>query len=155
MRRWLPLLLALLAPPALAAIDAEHRFDDPAQEARYRDLIAELRCPKCQNQNIADSNAPLAQDLRQKVYDMMQAGRSDQEIVDYLVARYGDFVRYRPPLRADTWLLWFGPFAAIGAAALGVALWLHSRAQRTRPALDEHARQRLAELLRQHDEDSR
>lgn len=80
------------------------------QQSRYQALIAELRCLVCQNQNIADSNAPLAVDLRAQVEEMILAGQTDAEIKDYLVERYGDFVLYRPPLKPQTWLLWGGPF---------------------------------------------
>jgi cytochrome c-type biogenesis protein CcmH len=144
------MLLSLLAGPAVGAIDT-HQFDDPVHESRYRSLIAELRCPKCQNQNIADSNAPLSADLRQKVYLMIQAGRDDREIVDYLVARYGDFITYRPPLKPATWILWFGPLVAIGIAILGLAVWVRRRRQGKPPELSDGDTQRLRALL----EDSR
>ncbi len=106
MRYWIAALclgfggLTLAEPPALHS----------GQEARYQALIEELRCLVCQNQNIAESNAPLAEDLRLQVAEMINAGRSDAEIKDYLVARYGDFVLYRPPFKPNTWLLWGGPF---------------------------------------------
>ncbi|MBV8465878.1 MAG: cytochrome c-type biogenesis protein CcmH, partial [Burkholderiales bacterium] len=83
------------------------------ESIRYRSLTEELRCLVCQNQTLADSQAPLAIDLKREVLVQMQAGRSDAEIVDYLVARYGDFVRYRPPVQANTLLLWFGPLAML------------------------------------------
>jgi cytochrome c-type biogenesis protein CcmH len=92
-----------------AAIEA-HTFDDPADESRYKLLINELRCLVCQNQNIADSNAELAQDLRQQTYEMIQKGLANEEIVTYMVNRYGDFVLYRPPVKRSTILLWVGPF---------------------------------------------
>lgn len=84
--------------------------DDPALEARLRAMSQELRCLVCQNSTLADSDASLAEDLRNEIRVQMRAGKSDQEIVDYLVARYGDFVRYRPPVNSNTALLWFGPF---------------------------------------------
>lgn len=83
-------------------------------EVRYHALIQELRCLVCQNQNLAESNAPLAQDLKQQVSEMLLAGKSDTEIKDYLIARYGDFVLYRPPFKPLTWLLWLGPFVLLG-----------------------------------------
>jgi cytochrome c-type biogenesis protein CcmH len=84
--------------------------DDPTLEARMKAMSQELRCLVCQNSTLADSDAPLAEDLRKEIRVQMRAGKSDQEIVDYLVARYGDFVRYRPPVNSNTVLLWFGPF---------------------------------------------
>ena len=112
MRRALLAAALAAAVSAQAAIEA-YRFADPAQEARYKVLIDELRCLVCQNQNLADSNAELAQDLRRKTYEMIVAGKSDTEIVDYMVQRYGDFVLYRPPLRPATVLLWVGPFVIL------------------------------------------
>ncbi len=118
MRRALLAAALVAAVSAQAAIEA-YRFADPAQEARYKVLIDELRCLVCQNQNLADSNAELAQDLRRKTYEMIVAGKSDTEIVDYMVQRYGDFVLYRPPLRPATVLLWVGPFVIL-AVGIGV-----------------------------------
>ena len=84
-------------------------FKDRAEEVRFQNLTKELRCLVCQNQNLADSEADLARDLRHEVFDLMQAGKSDAEIKQYLVARYNDFVLYDPPLKPGTWLLWLGP----------------------------------------------
>jgi cytochrome c-type biogenesis protein CcmH len=118
------LLLALLCGPALAQENSE--------DARYRDLIQELRCLVCQNQNIADSDAPLASDLRQQVKKQIAEGRSDAEIKRYLTDRYGDFVLYKPPLKGSTLLLWIGPFVLL-LFALAVALRL-LLGRRARPA---------------------
>ena len=85
-------------------------FENKNLEERYYFLIEEIRCLVCQNQSLADSNAPLAQDLRNEIFKMIQANKSDTEIMEFLVERYGDFVLYRPPLKKNTWLLWFGPF---------------------------------------------
>ncbi len=96
-------------------------FDSPQQEARYRALVAELRCPKCQNTNLAGSDAPIAADLRRTVYRLItKEHMSNQQILDYLQARYGDFVLYDPPFRPSTWVLWLAPavFLLIGAAVL-------------------------------------
>ncbi len=101
-------LAMLLLTPA-HAIDPSERYEDPVMQARYEKLTDELRCLVCQNQTIADSSATLAQDLRREVREMLDAGRSDQEILDFMVARYGDFVRYRPPFAPRTWLLWLAP----------------------------------------------
>ena len=101
-------LFSVLSINAYAAIDV-YDFDSVQQEAQYRGLIEELRCPKCQNQNLAGSDAPIAQDLKQKTYDMVKEGRSDGEIRAYMQERYGDFITYKPPIRPSTWVLWFFP----------------------------------------------
>jgi cytochrome c-type biogenesis protein CcmH len=135
-----------MLPVAFGAIDV-YELDDPTKQQRFRSLIEELRCPKCQNQNIADSNAPLSADLRQKVFEMVRDDRSDEEIVGYLVTRYGDFITYRPPLKPTTWLLWFGPFAIIGAVVLGLAVWVRRRARQPQAELSAEERHRLAAIL--------
>lgn len=115
------LAAALLLLPAAPGFEA-FEFDTPEQESRYRGLTHELRCLVCQNQSLADSNAELAADLRTVIRDMLLDGSSDKEIVAFLLERYGDFVLYRPPLRASTALLWAGPFIAllVGLAVLAV-----------------------------------
>ncbi len=142
-------LIALLVlggmTPALAAIDP-YAFSDPTQEARYKGLTNELRCPKCQNQAVSDSNAPLSADFRQKVYEMIKDNRSDTEIVDYFVTRYGEFVTYNPPLRPGTFLLWFGPILLMFGGLAGVALWVARRHQRPNTLTDAE-RARLQQLL--------
>lgn len=105
-------LMGGVASSALAVIET-YEFSDPAQESRYQDMIAQLRCLVCQNQNLADSNAELARDLRARTYEMINAGASDEDIADFMIARYGDFVLYKPPLRLRTTLLWGGPFALL------------------------------------------
>ncbi|HMM56161.1 MAG: cytochrome c-type biogenesis protein CcmH [Proteobacteria bacterium] len=104
-------------------------FKDRAEEVRFQNLTRQLRCLVCQNQDLADSDADLAKDLRRQVFEMMQSGKSDDQIKQYLVSRYNDFVLYDPPMHAGTWLLWFGPFAFVLIGA-GV-LWkiLRSRAR--------------------------
>ncbi|MEM1404692.1 MAG: cytochrome c-type biogenesis protein [Pseudomonadota bacterium] len=97
-----------MAEPGFAVIET-YEFSDPALEARYHGLSQELRCPKCQNQNIADSNAPISQDLRRLVYEQLEAGSSDEEILDDMVRRYGEFVRYRPSSDGVTLWLWVLP----------------------------------------------
>jgi len=111
MMKYLLLILSLtmMAPAYSSTVDA-YPFDDPAQEKIYKKLIQELRCMVCQNQNLADSNAELAQDMRRKTYDLAKKGQSEKEIVDYMVQRYGDFVLYKPPFQTNTVLLWVGPF---------------------------------------------
>ena len=122
--------LMLLAPlSAQAAIDA-YEFSDPEREERFQQLTNELRCPKCQNQNIADSDAPLASDLRREVHRMLEEGEPDDSIIDFMVTRYGEFVLYRPRVTETTWLLWYGPFVLLGIGVLVVVLISRNRRQK-------------------------
>ncbi|PSJ46232.1 cystathionine gamma-synthase [Zobellella endophytica] len=148
--RYLPILMLLagfwLALPARAAIDV-YEFDSPEQEDVFRELVRELRCPKCQNQDISDSNAELAKDLRDKTHEMLLAGSSKREVIDYMVARYGNFILYKPPLMASTLILWLGPVLVI-LLGLGVVLVRTRRSRRGRSeALSAEEQKRLAELL--------
>lgn len=128
MRRLLVVVLLMVAPVLQAAIDV-YRFDSAEDEARFRELVTELRCPKCQNQAISDSDADIAQDMRAQVAAMIRDGRSDDEIVDYFVQRYGQFVTYEPPLSMETLVLWFGPLLVmIAGLALLVAQVRRARA---------------------------
>ncbi len=102
-------------------------FMNPEQEARYNELTLELRCLVCQNQNLADSDAPLAQDLRKEIYDMMQAGRSNEEIKTFLVDRYGDFVLYKPPVKGNTLALWLAPAVLLLLGGVVVVLIVRKR----------------------------
>jgi cytochrome c-type biogenesis protein CcmH len=151
MKRWIfALLLGLgLNVTAQAAIDA-YQFRDEAERARYSELTRELRCPKCQNQDIADSNAPIAADLRKEIYRMLGEGRSNQQIIDFMVDRYGEFVRYKPELTSRTWLLWFGPAVLLigGLVVIGVIVGRRRGERREQvDALSDEERQRLAQLL--------
>ncbi|NUZ07135.1 cytochrome c-type biogenesis protein [Piscinibacter koreensis] len=147
---WLVLLAAvLLASSPVHAKEAAPAVEDPVLEARVMKIAAELRCLVCQNQTIADSHADLAVDLRRQVREALRRGDSERQIIDYMTARYGDFVLYRPPLRADTALLWFGPTVLLvaGLATLFLILRRRSRlaADRFEPdddldADDEHVR---------------
>jgi cytochrome c-type biogenesis protein CcmH len=111
--------LCLLLGTAQAGVTLEaFKFKTEAEEQHFKDLIEEIRCLVCQNQSLADSDAELAHDLRAEVYDMIQAGKTDDEIISFLVARYGDFVLYKPPMKPSTYLLWFGPFVLLIIAAL-------------------------------------
>lgn len=148
MQRYL-LLLALLCTYAAQASNIEvYQFDDPNQEEDYKELVAELRCLVCQNQNIADSNAELAQDMRHKTYNLLKQGMSKNEIADYMADRYGDFVLYRPRFKASTAVLWIGPFVLL---AIGIALMLRTIALRRRvreaDALSEASLREAADLL--------
>mgnify|MGYP003146027522 CR=1 FL=1 len=126
MRAWLLGLLLVLSAGVFAFEPIE--FRDAAEEARFRELAAELRCVMCQNQSLADSNAQIAHDLRLQVLDLMREGKSDAEIKDYLVARYSDFVLYDPPVRPATWLLWFGPALLLVGGAIVVVVVVRRRA---------------------------
>ena len=108
---------------AMAAPDI-YQFDTPEQEQRFRVLLDELRCPKCQNQSLADSDAGIAQDMRVRVESMIKEGKSNDEIVDYFVARYGDFVSYRPPVTPTTSILWLAPLLLLGSGAVVIVLLL-------------------------------
>jgi cytochrome c-type biogenesis protein CcmH len=136
------LVLGLFIAPMASAVDPLP-FKDRAQEVRFQQLTQQLRCLVCQNQDLADSDAELAKDLRKQVFDMMQSGKSDNEIKQYLVARYNDFVLYDPPLKPGTWLLWFSPFALVIGGGLVVARVVRRRARQapaaTDPAVDASA----------------
>lgn len=142
------IFLALLFSGSAWAGEARPLADDPAAEARLKHLAVELRCLVCQNQTLADSNAPLAEDLRREVREMIAKDMSDKEIIEFLVARYGDFVLYRPPLKPTTTLLWVGPFVllAIGATALVITLRRRAHKVVDVPVTDEEHR-RVEQLL--------
>ena len=146
MQRFLVAFLLFASMQAIAAIDV-YEFESPEQEQRYRALIEELRCPKCQNQNLAGSDAGVATDLKNRTYELMQQGKSDDEIRRYLVERYGDFITYKPPLRGATRLLWGGPFALMLVMA-GVIVWRVRRRKAAHPqAMSPEEQARLARIL--------
>ena len=118
----LPLLLAVTVSAQEPLV-----FRDAEQEQRYKDLTVELRCAVCQNQNLADSDAPLAQDLRREIFDMMQAGKTDDEIKSFMVERYGDFVLYRPPVKGNTLALWVLPIALLLIGGVAVVFTVRRR----------------------------
>lgn len=110
MRVFIAFLTAVfVALPATYAVEDKYEFDSPQQRESFLQLTAELRCPMCQNQNIADSDAMIAHDMRRKVYSLLKQGKSEQEVIDYMKARYGDFVHYKPPVTLATLWLWLGP----------------------------------------------
>lgn len=146
------MFVALFAIGGLVHATLEvHNFESAEQEARFKSLIHELRCLVCQNQNLADSNADLAKDLRQQTYDMIVQGASDQEIVDYMVARYGDFVLYRPPFRLSTALLWVGPFIILLAGVMILMVVIRRRKRQPAAELTEAERERARHLLDESD----
>ena len=148
MARSLAILLLLLACGPLHAGEARPVAEDPVLEARVAALAEELRCLVCQNQTLQDSQAPLAIDLKNQVREMLASGKSESQVVEYLVARYGDFVLYRPPLKATTLLLWVGPLALLALSLFG--LLRHIRRQGAEPAAagpDANAARRADALL--------
>ncbi|HMI38768.1 MAG TPA: cytochrome c-type biogenesis protein [Nitrospiraceae bacterium] len=141
-------MIILLIPSLVAAEEARPLADNPQVEARLKTLAVELRCLVCQNQTLADSNAPLAEDLRREVREMITKGMSDREIIDFLVQRYGDFVLYRPPWKATTTLLWLGPFLLLIAGATALVLALRRRQKKLADVtLSEAEHNRVAQLL--------
>lgn len=155
MRYWL-FVVMLFGHLSFAAITI-YEFDDPVNETRYHALINDFRCPTCQNQNLAGSDAPIAMDLKQKTYEMIQEGRSDGEIRDFMFERYGDFISYKPPVRPSTWILWFFPPILL---ALILLIWVlknrrpmpKKRPQTTTKALDDNEETRVAALLDQYED---
>jgi len=144
----LVLLLLVLTAPLLAGIET-YTFETPEQEQAYKNLTEELRCLVCQNQNIADSNAELAQDLRKKAYQQVKQGKSEDEVAEWMVDRYGDFVLYRPPVKATTLFLWVGPLLFLLIAF--VVLWRIGRARRNQPSeadsVDEQSLEQARHML--------
>ncbi len=151
MRVTVCLLLLCWLVPARAVIEV-YDFDSPEKEADYQQLIDELRCLVCQNQNLKDSDAELAQDLRRETYEMLQEGKSRQEVIDFMVARYGDFVLYRPQFKTSTYLLWLGPFALL--LVVLVLFVRRLRAAASGPAqVDEDVLAQARDLLERRDDE--
>ena len=157
MIRTLVLVLALAAPLAAGAKDAEPTAQDPVVAARAVDLASQLRCLVCQNQTIAESNAELAVDLRRQIDEQIKAGKSDGQILDFMTERYGDFVLYRPPFKAATALLWLGPalLLVLGFFVLRRVLRDRVRAVADRPLTDEERKRAEAILSGEAGEDRR
>jgi cytochrome c-type biogenesis protein CcmH len=120
-----------LAPRAVAAVTVGETFSDPAMEQRARNLQRQLRCLVCQGESIDDSHSPFANDVRQLVRQQIAEGKSDEQIEDFLVARYGDFILMKPPVKPDTWLLWLAPFLVLGAGGVVAAVVIKRAAART------------------------
>ncbi len=146
--------LAGLALAGLIALGSAHaytleefKFADPAQADEFRNLIGGLRCLVCQNESLAGSQASVAEDLRREVYRMLQEGKSRQEVIDFLVARYGDFVLYEPPIKPSTYLLWFGPFLFVALGGVLLVRTLQRKKAEPDQDLSEAERARLRQLL--------
>ncbi|SIT70307.1 cytochrome c-type biogenesis protein CcmH [Ectothiorhodosinus mongolicus] len=142
------LAFALATAPASSQQAGVTYFEDPSLEQRYRELLHELRCTVCQNQSLADSDAGLARDLRRELRDQLNAGSSNPQIIDFMVARYGEFVLYRPPFSPATYLLWIGPFVLLVFGL--IVLWATARGSQTARQLqptDEQAREKARRLL--------
>jgi cytochrome c-type biogenesis protein CcmH len=122
--------LVLFCFASLAMAYAPETYQDATEEARFHTLTTSLRCVMCQNESLADSQAPIAHDLRREILELMRRGKSDAQIRDFLVARYGEFVLYQPRVEPATWLLWFGPLLLFVAGAATVAWTVHRRAMR-------------------------
>lgn len=124
-------------------------FNDEVMETRYKALVKELRCPKCQNQNLADSNSPIANDLRREVYELLQQGKADIEIVDFMVKRYGEFVLYRPKVSSLTYVLWFGPAVLLLIGIIIVVMVVRKKPiEKKSPALSAEQKAKLDQLLK-------
>lgn len=150
MRSLVAVLSIAMAVGVSAAPMQAFKFDDPQQEKIFQRLGNEIRCLVCQNQAIADSNAELAQDLKTEIYNMLQQGKSEQEIIDFLVQRYGDFVLYKPPFKPVTWLLWFGPLLMFFVALYFALRFVSSQQSKiTSTQLGQHELQRLKSLQSQ------
>ncbi len=143
-------LMLLFSAAGLARIDT-YQFSDPQQEDLYHELTQELRCLVCQNQNIADSNAELAKDLRRKTYELVVKGQDKDQIVNYMVKRYGDFVRYKPPFNASTIILWLGPGIILVLGVVMLIRIIRRRPASAKPLLTEEQRRRAEQLLGEQD----
>lgn len=140
--------LLLLLCSSLVRAEIEYRdFKQPEQEQVYQTLINQLRCLVCQNQTIADSNADLAKDLRRQVYEMLQQGQTEAQIVDFMLQRYGDFVLYKPLVNLKTGLLWFGPVLFMLIGLISVWLFARRKPNQTRSGLTKQEQQHIEQLL--------
>ena len=141
----LVLVMQLAAVPAHAN-EAAPLADDPVVEARLLVIAEEVRCLVCQNESLAGSRADLAQDLRREIRSLIKQGKTDKEVMDFLVSRYGDYVRYRPPVKPSTWLLWGGPFVLLAAGLAALVLFVRRRRITSTPLSPEEQRQAAALL---------
>mgnify|MGYP000976326336 CR=1 FL=1 len=142
------LMLMIVVSTSSQARIAAYEFESAAQETTYKELTHELRCLVCQNQNIADSNAELAQDLKRKTYELVVEGKTKQQITDYMIERYGDFVMYRPPISNTTLLLWAGPFIIFLIGLIVLFKVIRSRHHETDEQLSNEQKNRAEQLLK-------
>jgi cytochrome c-type biogenesis protein CcmH len=149
MKYWLALFLALQLAASSFAGEAAPLAEDPVVEQRLIAISEEMRCLVCQNESLAGSRADLALDLRREIRGLIKAGKTDAEIMDFMVSRYGDFVRYRPPVKPTTWLLWFGPFLLLlGAGVILVRMVRRSQRSDAPKVLDAAQREKAQSLLK-------
>ncbi len=151
--RLLILLISCLAQPDFATFDT-FDFSGTVSEKRFQQVVGKLRCLVCQNESLAASQADLAKDLRREVYDLMASGKSDKEVIDFLVNRYGDFVLYEPPFKPSTWLLWLGPFVLFAFAIFLLWRKLSQQSKKQETRLTESEKARVRELLEQSSTDT-
>jgi cytochrome c-type biogenesis protein CcmH len=150
MMRWLLMLSVFVTLPAWAVIET-YQFDSDADKQRYQQFIEELRCPKCQNQNLAGSNSPIAKDLRHQLYQLIDQQKTDQAIEQFMVERYGNFVLYRPPVDKNTVLLWLAPAVLLLMALLSIILFrIRNNRQVNAQALTADEQQQLDQLLQRY-----
>jgi len=147
MKKLIVIFSLLLSMPILEAAVEVKPFENPEYEQRYKNLINEFRCVVCQNQNIADSNAALAKDLRKQVFKMINAGKSDEEIMMFMVTRYGDFVLYRPQFNSMTFLLWVGPFIIFIIGLYFLISFIHQRKEAVVTELSHKEKEKIKQLL--------
>ncbi|MCX7259714.1 MAG: cytochrome c-type biogenesis protein CcmH [Burkholderiales bacterium] len=147
--KYICIFLMALCMGLVHAREAVSLVDDPIEEARLVHISQELRCLVCQNESLSSSRAELADDLRREVRDLIRANKSDQEIKDFLVSRYGDFVLYRPEVKPLTWVLWFGPFVVLLIAGIFLLVYLRQRRATVQPqVLSDNERARVEQLLK-------
>ncbi len=141
------IFLYSITAPLTAATLAEYKFDNPEQNQDFRSIIEEMRCLVCQNESLAGSNAELAVDLRNEIYDMMQAGQTKDDVIRFMVDRYGDFVLYNPPMKPSNYPLWFGPLILFLIGAMLLLRTLNRKKQSQETSLSDDEQQRLESLL--------
>ena len=151
--RHISILFLLAFVITVQADDTPYEFKNEANRQQYENIIEEIRCLVCQNQSLADSHASLAQDLRQEIYEMVLQGKSNDEVIAFLVARYGDFVLYRPPLNQNTYLLWFGPFIFLLLAAFFIVKFVRGRTTVSDQELSEEEQAQLHLILNDNEEE--
>jgi cytochrome c-type biogenesis protein CcmH len=157
-KAYLIIIVSLWSWTVSAAIDI-YQFKDEHTQQRFQQLTAELRCPKCQNQTLADSNSEIANDLRTKVYQMLAANNSDEAIIDYMLERYGEFVLYKPRFSRQTFLLWYGPVLLLIIGVISLILILRYQLKKIpedsiKTSLDQQQQQTLVTLLNPNDENN-